>query len=518
MNHVPRQSDTIRLSVALGFLILLSFFAGLGSGPLFDVDEGAFSEATREMLVGKNYLTTFLNGKPRFDKPILIYWLQLVSVRTFGLSEFAFRFPSAVSSALWAITTFLFVRKERNDGEAWLAASLMVLSLQITIIAKAAIADALLNCCLAISMFAIYRYRRLGQASSIYLAFGAIGLGMLAKGPIALLIPLAVSFVFFLLQRDLNGWMRAVSHPGGMLLFLLIVLPWYTLEYLDQGKAFLEGFFMKHNVGRFSSSLEGHSGSLFYYVPVVLLGIMPSTGLFFVVLRHLRTLVSDPLNRFCLVWFGFVFAFFSLSGTKLPHYMIYGYTPLFLLMANAFPSGRRPVLLALWPAAFLLILASAPVVTGELLQRVTDPFVRAQLQGALQVMQARHYAPVVAAAALLVLGLQTAGFMRPLYRFIAGGTVMLLAVNFSILPVVSAVMQEPVREAALLSRKEGYKIVMWKVYYPSFFVYSESLAEKRRPEAGEVVLTTLSHLGRLEKPRILYSKYGIVLAKLPEEP
>ena len=100
------KSETGWFLAALAILIFASFFLGLGSAPLFDVDEGAFSEATREMMISKNYLTTWLNGAPRFDKPILIYWLQLASVRLFGLNEFAFRLPSALGGTVWAASIF----------------------------------------------------------------------------------------------------------------------------------------------------------------------------------------------------------------------------------------------------------------------------------------------------------------------------------------------------------------------------------------------------------------------------
>ena len=102
------KSETGRFLVALAIIILASFFLGLGSAPLFDVDEGAFSEATREMLVSKNYLTTYLNGTPRFDKPIFIYWLQAVSIKLFGINEFAFRLPSALAGTVWATVDFSF--------------------------------------------------------------------------------------------------------------------------------------------------------------------------------------------------------------------------------------------------------------------------------------------------------------------------------------------------------------------------------------------------------------------------
>ncbi|NTU58080.1 MAG: glycosyltransferase family 39 protein [Chlorobiaceae bacterium] len=505
------------LLLGLGVITFISFFAGLGSGPLFDVDEGAFSEATREMLVSKNYLTTYLNGLPRFDKPILIYWLQLLSVSTFGISEFAFRLPSALAAAIWAMTTYLFVRRERNESEALLATALLVLSLQVSIIAKAAIADALLNCCLAISLLAIFRYWRDKRRSSVYIAFTAIGLGVLTKGPIAILIPVAVSLPFFLLQGELKAWFRAVLNPTAIALFLTIVLPWYTLEYMDQGQAFIEGFFMKHNISRFSGSMEGHSGSLFYYLPVILIGVMPSTGLLLTAIARFRSRLADPLYQFCLIWFGFVFAFFSLSGTKLPHYMIYGYTPLFIILGYELARSERPWLHALWPAGLLLILAAVPPVLARVIPTMASLFVRTQLQGLLDQMAAGHFSILMVAASILCMLIQAVPVMAPSLRFLLGGALLTFSFNFIAMPMAARVMQEPVREAAAIARKGGLKIVMWQVYYPSFLVYSEALAERRRPEPGEVMLTNIDHIDDFGQCERLYGKYGIILAKVPDQ-
>src|SRR3954465_11823731 len=91
--------------------VAASFFWMLGAAPLFDVDEGAFSEATLEMFQRGDFLSTYLNGEPRYDKPILIYWLQAASAAVFGVTEFAFRLPSALCAALWAGLTFLFARR-----------------------------------------------------------------------------------------------------------------------------------------------------------------------------------------------------------------------------------------------------------------------------------------------------------------------------------------------------------------------------------------------------------------------
>ncbi len=86
------------LTALLVVAVAFAFFVGLGAVPLFDLDEGAFTEATREMLQRGDYISTFLNGQPRYDKPVLIYWLQAVSVLAFGETEFAFRLRSAPPS------------------------------------------------------------------------------------------------------------------------------------------------------------------------------------------------------------------------------------------------------------------------------------------------------------------------------------------------------------------------------------------------------------------------------------
>ena len=514
INHFESSS---RWDIALlAALFTISFFVGLGSSPLFDVDEGAFSEATREMLASGNYLTTYLYGEPRFDKPILIYWLQALSVKLFGLNEFAFRLPSALASTAWGIAIYLFSRRMFDKHTAFLAAAVMALSLQITIIGKAAIADALLNCMLAVSMFAVFLYFKERKRTYVFLAFAATGIGAMTKGPVAILIPFAVSFIFFLSQRDLRAWLKAVFNPAGIVIFSLIVLPWYTLEYLDQGAAFIEGFFFKHNIGRFSSPMEKHGGAIWYYIPVLLLGISPSTALLIPVFRKIRSLIADPLSSYLLIWFGFVFIFFSLSGTKLPHYIIYGYTPLFILIAQSLRSASRIFLVNLWPSAILLLLACAPVFIEHIRTDIHDPYIAALLESGLSLMKTSGHTLILSIAAVAVTGLSFAQGLSVQNRFIAAGAIFCLAINLHIMPLAARIMQEPVKEAALMAKARGYKIVMWKINNPSFLVYSETLTERRKPKAGEIVLTNVTHLEKLQDAVILYQKNGIVLAKLAE--
>ena len=499
---------------ALGLLLILGFFAPLGLAPLFDVDEGAFSEATREMLASGNYLTTYLNGVPRFDKPILIYWLQAASVATFGLNEFALRLPSALASTGWALLIFFFTRSFLGLRRAFIATVVMILSLQVTIVGKAAIADALLNCMLALSMFSIFRYYRDRKTLHLLTAFAAIGLGTLTKGPVAILVPLAVSFLFFVLRHETRAWLKAVLNPAGIAVFALIALPWYALEYIDQGQAFIDGFFFKHNIGRFSTAMEQHRGPLWYYIPVLLAGLLPSTALLVPVFRNIRKLTTDPFNAYLLVWAGFVFVFFSLSGTKLPHYIVYGYTPLFILAARSFDRLRHPVLLMLPPALFLLLLAAAPPIIAHIAKDVTDPYLAALFGGAIRLMRESGHPFILASAAAAMLLAALLPGMSALKRFVAAGTLFLAAINFHMMPLAGRLMQSPVKEAGLLAREKGYDVVMWKIDKPSFLVYSEALSPKRDPLPGEIVLTSVKYLERLAEPVVVYEKLGIVLVKI----
>src|SRR5215470_9063763 len=105
---VPAARTLLALTLVA---VALSFFFALGRSPLFDVDEGAFSQATMEMFERGDFLFTYLNGQPRYDKPILVYWLQAASVAVLGVREFAFRFPSALCASLWVLLTFWFARR-----------------------------------------------------------------------------------------------------------------------------------------------------------------------------------------------------------------------------------------------------------------------------------------------------------------------------------------------------------------------------------------------------------------------
>lgn len=504
--------NTLPAPVVLGAVLLLCFAYNLGAVPLFDLDEGAFSAATWEMLQRHDFITTYLNGELRFDKPILIYWLQAASVSLFGLTEWALRLPSAIAASCWVAAIYAFGRKQL-DVETGLAAALVAaLSIGVIIIGRAATADALLNLFITLCLLDIYRYFDRPDILVRRRTFVWIGLGLLTKGPIAILVPLVVSGLFVAVQRRWQDWFRALFDPLGWVIMLAIAMPWYVLEYLAQGQAFIDGFFLKHNVGRFSSTMEGHGGSLFYYLPVALLICLPFTGLLLRILPRIKLARHEPLDLFLWLWFGFIIVFFSFSNTQLPHYLLYGVSPLFLLMAK-YRNDLRSKLLAYVPLLLWLgLLAALPDVLHAIMGGAGDAYSRA-LAGFADTVFSANYRIWMLVAFMLTVAIALWP-KQPLWKgLLYCGVLHAFIIAQWVAPAAGRLLQQPVKEAALKARQYPETVVMWRVNMPSFVVYREKITPRREPQPGELVFSRVDALDNLGAHEVIYRKGGIVLAK-----
>jgi 4-amino-4-deoxy-L-arabinose transferase-like glycosyltransferase len=533
---MAEAAGPLALPALLVGAVLLGLFFRLGAFPLFDVDEGAFGEATREMLERGDFVSTWLNGQPRYDKPILIYWLQAASVLALGLDEAALRLPSALAASAWVAAIFLFARRflDGSDRHGPCAAAFLAASTAgVGVIGRGAIADALLNLFLALSMFDIYRYAVDPRPRWRRLVFLWIALGLLTKGPVALLVPGGASLLAFWLQGRMAGWWRAVRDPAGWAILLAVALPWYALEYSRRGDAFLAGFFMRHNVERFLSPLQGHGGSLLYYVPAILVLLLPYTGLFLRTLpglpqlRHLwrwqrpraqppdtSPLEAFPLDTFLWCWFVFVFVFFSLSGTKLPHYLLYGATPLFLLMARRRNALRSNLLAFLPPLVFLGLVAALPRLLQRFAPGIRNQYVREALG------RPEAFGPTWQAAAVLLLaaalGLALWRGVSTWRRLAAAALLCSAALGGLLLPALADLQQGPVKEAALLARRAGWPVHSWRINVPSFSFYRGAVTPATpQPRPGQIILTRSDALAGLGPVQLLYRKGGVVLVRLP---
>jgi 4-amino-4-deoxy-L-arabinose transferase-like glycosyltransferase len=504
--------------IAWAGILALPLLWQLGGTLLFDVDEGAFAEATREMLHSGDWGHTTLNGAPRFDKPLGVYWLQALSVAAFGLNEFALRLPSALSGLAMALALGAFAGKRWGFTAGALASVISVTSIGPLAIGRGATADALLNLLLVLAGLDLWRFIESDERAPLRRAYAWVGLGLLVKGPVALLVPGAAFVLACVGGRRWSLLRTAVTDWRGWVLLIGIAMPWYLYALNRHGMALVEGFLLRHNVNRFTGTIGGHRGTLLYYLVVLPLLSMPWAPLLVAVVMRWREIWRDPLGRFLLGWSGFVLVFFSLSATKLPHYVLYGYAPLMLLMARVMSqaSGRLRVVVACSVVAWALLAAALPWLVLHFAPAVPDPLYRALLGGAPP-------PPWLVAACMLaaVLGiLLWPGRADNAWRRPAAAAGMLaLFISGTLLPWFGETLQGPVRHAAQVAASHGGPVVQWKVHLPSFAVYVGRVAPLRAPGPQDMALTRIDRVpeGDDGRPR-LFEERGIVLLGPREDP
>ncbi|WP_295004136.1 glycosyltransferase family 39 protein [uncultured Dechloromonas sp.] len=536
---LPSAIERFLLSpFSLVLAVLIAFVLNAYSLPLTDVDEGAFSEATREMMARGNLVSPTLNDAPRHDKPILIYWAQAASVSVLGVSEIGFRLPSIVFAVLWMLALYRFCLRHADRRTAQVAALVMALSLAVGFIAKAAISDALLNLFIALSMFGIYDYfcaERDGRPTRrlLFYTYAMLGLGFLTKGPVAVFFPLLVSGLFFVSAGAWRAWLRAIFFWPGWLVFLAIVVPWHVAVYLDQGDAFFRGFYLKHNVNRYSNTFEGHGGKWYYYLVVLPFVLMPFFGWLLAIVgkvggRLRRTplgaMQGDGLfERFLLLWFVVVFAFFSFSGTQLPHYLLYGCTPVFILLAAYRPEYERRWLAYLPLILFALVLAALPEILALAAAKAGKPFEKTLLDGLVLAFsdEARWLLPLLAVVSI---GLALWRSLPVWQGVVLAGLLQALVVSAVIAPRAIDVTQGPIREAAQVAKAAGGNVVAWRIIMPSFSVYRQAATPTRVPVEGELVLTRTDRQHEVQallapglRMNPVYQKRFVTLARVERE-
>ncbi|MDX8412340.1 MAG: glycosyltransferase family 39 protein [Mariprofundaceae bacterium] len=326
------------LPLLLG-LALVNFLFMLGGHSLWDVDEPNNAVCAREMLAVGNWWVPMFNGDLRFDKPILLYWLMMPAYSLFGINEFSARLPSAMAITALTGVVWYFTRRLLDARSALIAALLLVSSLHMAVISRAATPDPLLILCVGFTLLALLCVYVENEGGRLLIAaYVAMGIGVLAKGPVAVLMPGLVMGLFLLLMGEWRSWRRFRPFMG-LAIILGIALPWYVTVGVLTGGEWLEGFLLHHNIDRFTQPLQGHRGFPGFYVLTVLLGWFPWSGLLASVLLfgvwRLRGLRQQPMRLFLLCWIVVFLVFFTVARTQLPNYML-----------PVFPAAA--VLMALW--------------------------------------------------------------------------------------------------------------------------------------------------------------------------
>ena len=325
MKIARASTDWLLLAGFCGFL----FFFGLAYFGLIGADEPRYAQVAREMLARHDWITPTLGGKPWLEKPPLYYWQAMLAYSIFGVSDWAARLPSAADATLMVIAIYLFLKTLRPgfqlDGALMTASGAGVIGF-----ARAASTDMPLAAMFTIALLAWYAWYESESKIDLAIFYLFLALGMLAKGPVAPLLAALIIALFAAAKRDFHLLLRTLWIPG-ILLFCAISLPWYVAVQI-RNPEFLRVFILEHNLARFGTNLYHHPEPLWYFIPVTLIGLIPWTVCVLASLaesfrvwraeRQQMLASEDALNVFLIIWLIVPVAFFSLSKSKLPGYIV----------------------------------------------------------------------------------------------------------------------------------------------------------------------------------------------------
>jgi 4-amino-4-deoxy-L-arabinose transferase-like glycosyltransferase len=367
----PAAADPDR-RVRLRSLALLVVLPGLLLYPwlrfhLLEPDEGRYAEIGREMLQRGDWVVPTLQGEPYLDKPPLFYWLIVLSYRVFGVHDWAARVAPALAVHGTILVTYLFGRRLLGERAAFRGALLLSLTPGLVGTGRLLVLDGLLTFWVTLGLFAgvsalqAHPLRRVG----FWVCAAACGFGVLTKGPVALVLVLPPLVAYGWLQglRTTDYTLRTLAAFAAVV--LAINLPWYAAVAVARPE-FGFHFFVRHNLQRFLVPFD-HLQPIWYYAPVAFVGLLPGAVLGW---RFARWLVArdaaaargrPPGLGLCLLAGGWCVLFFSLSGSKLPTYILPAFPPLALALgcywANVSARGGGRVFTAFLGMWSVLLLA-----------------------------------------------------------------------------------------------------------------------------------------------------------------
>jgi len=387
----PGDADSVSRVKIVSLLILLLLpalllYPTLGFH-LLEPDEGRYAQIPKEMLVRGEWVVPTLQGEPYLDKPPLMYWLVKLSYLLLGVNEAAARLVPALCVHGTILAVYLIGRRSLGERSAFCAAVLLAVAPGFVGIARLLLLDGLLTLTVTLSVLCGYEAVRTGSLKIKWWLASAIfsGLGFLTKGPIAeiLLFPPLVAAAW------LSGSLARVGGKKVTLFFAIVFavnLPWY-IAIFQREPLFLKHFFWDHNVMRFLQPFD-HLQPVWYYTPILLLGLLPGTLLLIPYFRNLFNgdgAIRSQAGGFWLLAGAWCVLFFSVSGSKLPTYILPAYPFLCLALGEFVARSRwqRPARILV--PGFALLLAGvfhialpwyarerSPMGQPEMVQRFLD--------------------------------------------------------------------------------------------------------------------------------------------------
>lgn len=387
LNYSYKKLQEVFYPCLLFLICILFLFLNLGSYPLIDVDETRYIQISKEMFNSGNYITPFLNFEPFLEKPPLFFWANCASFGIFdNYSILTARFANSMFAMFSVFFVYFLAKKMLNKDFALISSLILLSSCWFLIFAHIAILDmafmAMTTASIGSALYVFY-IKKENQKFALWSFWAFIGLATLAKGLIGIIIPICTVLLIFAIKHKLKLFFAPKNFIVGLIIFLLIALPWHVLAYLENGQTWLNEYFLKHHFARFANSGMGlnRKQPFLFYVPIILLGIFPWTLQAIAAIgKIIKTIYSrfkeskifelvirtdtyqEKILLFASIWAGFIFLLFSIASTKLPTYILPLVPPMALLcgslwfqyiLGNKYSKLIR--LTSIWLFGFILI-------------------------------------------------------------------------------------------------------------------------------------------------------------------
>jgi 4-amino-4-deoxy-L-arabinose transferase-like glycosyltransferase len=372
--------NQLHRSKPLVIFLLIAFcavwFYALGARTLVPTDEGRYAEMGREMVTTNDWITPRLNGIKYFEKPPLQTWMNALTFKAFGLGEWQARLWTGLCGLLGIALTGLAARRLYGGAVAFSATAILASSCLWAALGHLNTLDMGLAGMMTLSLCSLLIAQRNDALPSerrnwMLACWAGMALAVLSKGLIGIVLPGAVLVLYTVLARDWAIW-RRLHLVAGLLLFFAITVPWFVLVSL-RNPEFAWFFFVHEHLQRFTSKVHHRAGPMYYFIPILALGLIPWLGALPQALWNARRESAAGFQPRILLatWAVFIFVFFSVSGSKLPSYILPIFPALALLIACQLQqAGRRSVLIcagmvALFAAAGLALLPKVAAMAGN---------------------------------------------------------------------------------------------------------------------------------------------------------
>lgn len=333
-----------RTSLLIAAIAIIFFVPFLGGVHLFDWDEINFAEIAREMVESGDYLRPQMDYVFFTEKPPMFMWFQAISMEIFGVNEFASRFPNAIAGLVTLLLLYHFGKKiyHHRFGLIWVAAYFG--SILPHLYFRSGIIDPWFNLFIFLGIYHLILFYwkkdhekgiELAHNKWYYLIIAAVftGLGILVKGPVALLITLITLGTYWLYAK-----LRFYINVKELSIYLLVVALtsaiWFALVTLLYGSTFIVEFTIRQ-WELFANQDAGHGGFIGYHFVVLLVGCFPASIFMLRSMGKLSfdTSVQRDMRRWMLMLFWVVLILFTIVNTKIVHYSSLAYFPLTYLAA-----------------------------------------------------------------------------------------------------------------------------------------------------------------------------------------